>query len=183
MIRYQLTEDKNLVLDMEHEPINMIVLSIEDNPCTQEYLEWLSAGNTPGSDIARQKFPQTIATVRYLVEQHGVVNYLDHQFPTDRESRNNIFNTISNMTDNDEIFWKTKNGDFIKVKKTNLEELGKSILTYVNLCFFKEKELVDYVNTTESLVDFDVKAEWEAFLSENSQSYNLDEYFLNHMNS
>ena len=47
MIKYKLTNKDNIVIDVEHDPINYVVIDAEDNQATLEYKEWLANGNTP----------------------------------------------------------------------------------------------------------------------------------------
>lgn len=47
MTKYKLSDDKNIVLDIESNPINPIFLSQIENEETIKYLKWVQQGNTP----------------------------------------------------------------------------------------------------------------------------------------
>jgi hypothetical protein len=178
MTRFQLTENSNVVVDIEHVPKNHILLNVPDNPYTQEYNEWLAAGNIPGSDYLREVLIPINAACRYECEWRGYVEHKSKHFHTSRESRNNILNSLLNLQNDQTILWKSVDGSFIELQKSDLTEVNNKIFDYVNTCFEKEYVLGEYIKHSISLYEFDLYAEWNSFLNENG----LENLFSNEPN-
>lgn len=47
MAKYKLSDDPNVVIDVEYAPQNPVFLNMTENEETIKYQKWLAAGNTP----------------------------------------------------------------------------------------------------------------------------------------